>query len=80
MDYAKIFKQQIEDLGIKYKKVEELTGIPENVVSQYANGHRPIPEAKIRLFCLSFGINPKIFGLNVRNSEHLKALKQKKGA
>lgn len=72
MDCSEILKAEIKKTGFKYKKIEELTGIPEGTLTQYVNG-RAIPKSKLICICSRLGIDSKIFGIDVRNSGHKKA-------
>lgn len=69
-----LIKQELQNRGLLLKFVAEKTGIPYGSLLHYLDGSREIPEAKIRLICLSFGMSPKIFGLDVLNSSQKKAV------
>lgn len=63
---AQKLKAAIKEIGIKYKGVEKLTGIPANSIQQYCSG-RPIPEERLLIICEKLNIDSKIFGLDGRN-------------
>lgn len=68
MGYGKKLKEQIRSKGLRFTFVSDQTGIPYDSLIQYLNEHRPFPEPKVRLICLLFGIDLKIFGLDDKNS------------
>lgn len=70
MEHHKKLKEILDSLGLKYTFVAEKSCIPYSTFMHYLNGHKAMPEAKLRLVCLTFGIPLKKFGL----TDHLSIL------
>lgn len=60
-------KKELDNRGIKYAHVSDNTGISYVSLSRYLNGRQDMPEARVRLVCLTYGIPLKIFGLSDPN-------------
>lgn len=73
MEYGKLLKEELDKKGYRYKHVAKETYLPYNSLIGYLNGHKPMPASKVQLVCLTFGIDPKIFGLGDNISNHKEA-------
>ncbi len=61
MHLGPLLKQELRKKGYFFKFVSNQTGIPYGTLSHYLSGARPMPESKVRLICLTFGISLKKF-------------------
>lgn len=61
-------KTELKSRGLVIKFVAKKTSIPYGSLVRYLDDSRPIPEDRLKLICLTFKINPKIFGLDDHNS------------
>lgn len=68
MNVNKKLKEALKSTGYRFDYIAEKTGIPYDSLIQYLNGHRPIPENKVRLLCLTFDLPLKKFGIFDRDS------------
>lgn len=66
MNRNALLKEKLKETGLKYKKIAEITSIPEGTLYRYAGG-RPIKDDRLLLICERLGFDPKIFGLEVRD-------------
>ena len=73
MNIGERLKFELQERGLVLKFVSKKTGIPYSSLSHYLNNFSPIPESKIRCICLTFGIDPKIFGLDGHTSSQKQA-------
>lgn len=64
MNTGQKLKIELQKRGLIFKFVSAKTNISYESLKQYLNGHRPMPESKVRLVCMTFGIDLKIFGLD----------------
>lgn len=65
---GKLLKRQLKDKGLFLGFVSRKTAIPYGTLCHYLADHRPMPESKLRLVCLTFDIPLNLFGLDVENS------------
>lgn len=59
----KLREELYEKRGLRLRFVAKKVGISHISLSNYVNDIRPIPEAKLRLICRVFDIDPGVFGL-----------------
>lgn len=67
MNLGQELKQLLRSKGYHLNFVAEKTGIPYSTLRSYTCGVRDIPKSKLKLICLVFDLDEKIFGLSVKN-------------
>lgn len=60
----KLLKHELRSSGYRLDYISAETDIPYDSMIQYLNGHRPIPESRLRLLCDKAKIDISLFGLD----------------